>query len=211
MGLAGVVPALALERSSEQSICADAYQDDGQEMKKIFVGGSRSVTRLNKAATQIIDRIVEEGLTVLIGDANEADRAVQEYLITKEYENVVVFCTRNICRNNLGRWQNSSIDTLAKNNTFQFYAVKDMAMAKEADRGLMIWDSQSKGTLSNIINLLREGKPVDVYSTRTKAQYRLSQPGDLANLLKECDPACRDRFEKELRISDVLLQPSLWG
>lgn len=180
-------------------------------MMKVFIGGSRSVTRLNKTVTRIIDRTVEEGQSVLIGDANGTDRAVQAYLADKEYQDVVVFCTRGACRNNLGGWSARSIDTLVRDNTFQFHAVKDLAMASEADRGFMIWDSRSKGTLSNIINLVKEQKPVDVYSTRTKAVYQVLGRSDLSNLIQACDPAFRDKLEKELKISDLLLQPSFWG
>jgi len=180
-------------------------------MMNVFIGGSRSVTRLNKAVTRIMDRIVGQGQCILIGDANGTDRAVQAYLAAQEYQYVVVFCTRGVCRNNLGGWKTRSIDTLARDNTFQFHAVKDLAMASEADRGFMIWDSRSKGTLSNIINLVKAHIPVDVYSTRTKASYEILDRSDLASLLDQCDPASRDKFEKELNLSDFLLQPSFWS
>jgi len=180
-------------------------------MKKVFIGGSRSVTRLNKAVTQIMDRIVEEGQCVLIGDANGTDRAVQAYLFDKKYQDVIVFCTRGACRNNLGGWKTRSIDTLVRDNTFQFYAAKDLAMVSEADCGFMIWDSRSRGTLTNIINLVKVQKPVDAYSTRAKASYQILGRSDLASLLDQCDPASRDKLEKELKISDLLLQPSFWG
>ncbi len=180
-------------------------------MINVFIGGSRTVTRLNKAVTRILDRIVEEGQWILIGDANGTDRAVQAYLAVEKYQHVVVFCTRGVCRNNLGGWKTRSIDTLARDNTLQFYTVKDLAMASEADRGFMIWDSRSKGTLSNIINLVKAHKPVEVYSTRTKASYEILDRSDLAGLLDQCDPASRDKFEKELKLSDFLLQPSFWS
>jgi len=36
-------------------------------------------------------------------------------------------------------------------------------MVKDTDYGFMIWDTKSKGTLNNIVNLLREKKTVIVY------------------------------------------------
>ena len=84
-------------------------------------------------------------------------------------------------------------------------------MAKEADYGFMLWDSKSKGTLNNIINLVKEHKTVVVYFSPTKALYKVSNRSDLANLLEKCDRSSLDRFEKDLKVSELLLQPSLWG
>ena len=40
----------------------------------------------------------------------------------------------------------------------ELYTLKDKAMAKEADYGLMIWDGKSKGTLGNINKMENENK-----------------------------------------------------
>jgi len=180
-------------------------------MRKVFVGGSRRISRLNKKAAQTIDQLIEKGLTVLMGDANGADRAVQTYLANRKYENVVIFCVQNRCRNNIGNWETRSVETSIKNNTFQFYSIKDFEMAKETDYGFMLWDSKSKGTLNNIINLVKERKPVVVYFSPTKALYKIHNRSDLAKLLEKCDRSSLNRFEKDLKVSEWLLQPSLWG
>jgi hypothetical protein len=36
---------------------------------------------------------------------------------------------------------------------FDYYSVKDRAMADTAEYGLMLWDGQSKGTVNNLVNL----------------------------------------------------------
>ncbi len=73
-------------------------------MTKVFIGGSRRISRLNVAVRRRIDNIIEKGLPVLIGDANGADKAVQAYLHEKRYGPVEVFCSDETPRNNLGRW-----------------------------------------------------------------------------------------------------------
>ena len=180
-------------------------------MTKVFVGGSRRISRINKKTAQIIDQMTDKGLTVLIGDANGADRAVQTYLANKKYENVVVFCMQNGCRNNLGNWDTRFVNASIKNNTFQFYSIKDFEMTKETDYGFMLWDAKSKGTLNNIINLVKEHKPVVVYFSPTKALFKIENRSDLGRLLEKCDRSSLDRFEKDLKVSEWLLQPSLWG
>jgi len=79
-------------------------------MTKVFIGGSRRISRLNKAIKDRIDNIIQNEYTVLIGDANGADKSVQNYLFDKNYRNVLVFCMGNKCRNNIGSWQTRGIE-----------------------------------------------------------------------------------------------------
>lgn len=180
-------------------------------MTKVFIGGSRRISKINKKTSQVVDRMIDKGITILIGDANGADKAVQKYLADKKYENVVVYCMQNGCRNNIGNWETKFINTSFKSNTFEFYSAKDLEMAKTTDHGFMLWDSKSKGTLNNIINLLKEDKPVVVYFSPTKEVLTLKKRSDLARLLGKCDYSLLDKFDKDLKVSDWLLQPSLWG
>lgn len=46
-------------------------------MRKVFIGGSRRVSRLHADVRRRLDRIVEKRLPVLAGDANGADKAHQ--------------------------------------------------------------------------------------------------------------------------------------
>lgn len=177
---------------------------------KVFVGGSRRLSRLNNKVAQTLDRLIERGFTIIIGDANGADKAVQSYLANKQYRNVIVFCMQGQCRNNLGGWQSRQVETSLRNNGFEFYAVKDLAMAKETDYGFMLWDSKSKGTLNNIVNLLRENKPVVIYFSPMKTLHKLTKLGDLSTILEKCDKESIRKFEKDLGLSNLIFQSTLW-
>lgn len=177
---------------------------------KVFIGGSRRLSRLNKKVTQTLDRLIEKNLTIIIGDANGADKAVQSYLANKRYRNVIVFCMQNQCRNNLGDWQSKRIETSLRNNGFEFYAVKDLAMVKETDYGFMLWDSKSKGTLNSIVNLLREKKPVIIYFSPTKTLHRLTNLGDLSIIFEKCDKELIRKFERDIGLSSLIFQSTLW-
>jgi hypothetical protein len=130
---------------------------------KVFIGGSRKITRLNADIQHRLDRIIEKSLPILVGDANGADKAVQRYLASKRYNLVEVFCAGGECRNNLGHWPIRSISSSNKQRNFDFYASKDRAMANEATYGLMIWDGRSVGTLMNALRLIEQGKMAAVY------------------------------------------------
>lgn len=131
-------------------------------MNKVFVGGSRRISRLSAEVRQRLDRIIDNSLDVIIGDANGADKAVQAYLSEKGYSAVEVFCSGSECRNNVASWPVRSISA-DKRRRSSFYSTKDRAMADEASYGLMIWDGKSIGTLMNVFRLVQRDKPVVVF------------------------------------------------
>ena len=47
-------------------------------MTSVFIGGSRAVSRLNDTIREQLDNLIARGRQILIGDANGADRAVQQ-------------------------------------------------------------------------------------------------------------------------------------
>ena len=83
-------------------------------MTKVFIGGSRRLSQLNKDVKRRLDNIIEKGFTVLVGDANGADKAVQRYLASKHHQKVTVFCMAGECRNNLGKWPTRDITAASR-------------------------------------------------------------------------------------------------
>ena len=68
----------------------------------------------------------------------------------------------------------------------------------------MIWDGKSKGTLNNIINLLKENKKVLVYFSQNKEFYKLITFDDLEKLLSRCEKKFLDVFEEKFKVSQML-------
>jgi hypothetical protein len=174
-------------------------------MTKVFFGGSRKLSRLNRRITERADNIVAKGFEVLIGDANGADKAMQKYLAEKGYQNVIVFCVDGTCRNNIGGWHTKVVTSKSEKKDFSYFAAKDKEMSEQADYGFMLWDGRSKGTLNNIINLLQRNKSVLVYFSPSRAFFTLKSRSDLQNLLRKCDPTTIERFDRTLRITDRLI------
>ena len=167
---------------------------------KVFIAGSRSLSRLNNDVRRRIDNIVDKGFTVIVGDANGVDRAVQRYLNGRNYSNVVVFCMEGGCRNNVGDWPTRTITSAdSARRDFAYYSTKDRAMAVEADYGLMLWDGRSRGTLTNIVHLVREGKPVVVYIAPERAFHTLRGSHQLEEILERFDPTALRRIDHELQ------------
>jgi hypothetical protein len=147
-------------------------------MTKVFIGGSRRVTTLTPEVRRRLDQIIENKLLVLVGDANGADKAVQQYLHGRRYDLVEVFCTGGHCRNNAGSWRVNDIPAPHAQRDFAFYEAKDREMTEESSVGLMLWDGKSKGTLANVHRLLDSGKKVVLWIAPEKTFRTLKSVAD---------------------------------
>jgi adenine-specific DNA-methyltransferase len=148
-------------------------------MTKVFVGGSRAITRLDAEVKHRLDRIVEKCLAVVIGDASGADKAVQRFLAERQFEKVEVFSTDESPRNNLGGWPVRVVRPGHSRKDSDYYATRDRAMAAEATVGLMLWDGQSRG-------------PAPRRCGRRGAGLGFGRSG-CPRLLRGCAPASRSR------------------
>jgi hypothetical protein len=167
---------------------------------KVFIAGSRHLSKLNQEVKRRIDKIVEKHLTIMIGDANGVDKAVQLYLNAKGYPNVLVFCMHGSCRNNIGNWATQEIKAAdPRRRDFAYYSTKDRAMAREADYGFMLWDGESRGTLTSIVQLVRESKPVVLFLAPEKAFYTLRDSDDLAKVHLHVDEDNLNRIDRDLQ------------
>ncbi len=151
-------------------------------MEAVFVAGSRAVSRLNPEIRKRLDNIMRRDLAVLVGDANGADKAVQQYLAQSLYRRVTVY-RMDSCRNNLGEWPvRSHTSELGVKRDRHYYGIKDAAMAKDATCGFMLWDGVSRGTAANIVKLLNAHKKVVVYLSPKKQFLTLRTIEDLRHV-----------------------------
>lgn len=153
-------------------------------MNRVFLGGSRKMSRLNDPIRARLQEIVRRGMQVLIGDANGADKALQRQLADWGYPHVVVYFVGKEPRNNLGSWVERQVATPRGARGFDFYSVKDRAMAEAAECGIMLWDGESRGTLANVETLARAGKPVSVYVGPHRRFFNVRSESDLGALME---------------------------
>jgi hypothetical protein len=168
-------------------------------MTCVVFGGSRHISKLSDEVRVRIDRIVQQQFQVVVGDANGADKAVQKDLADRAYKNVEVFCSGTSPRNNVGRWPCRHITTKAKPGTFEFYAAKDQAMAKDATVGFMLWDGESVGTMLNVWRLMQQQKTSLVYVQSQKKFFEIRGQEDWRELLGLAAVDARAAIEKRIR------------
>jgi len=151
-----------------------------------------------------LSTIVEKEFHVIVGDAKGADKAFQTYLADMGYANVTVFCSGPECRNNIGEWNVKHISVGTKLKGRDFYTQKDKSMAGEADYGLVLWDGESPGSISNVIEMLKRNKRAVVYLSPGKQFYSVSHLDDANKLLEKYDRKVFEVISKKIRLSSSM-------
>jgi nucleoside 2-deoxyribosyltransferase len=108
------------------------------------------------------------------------------YLGERHHPNVTVFCSGGHCRNNVAGWPVTSVTPTHQTKDFAFFTAKDLAMAREADVGLMVWDGKSTGTMVNAARMVAANKPVVVYLSPGRHFSTVRSYSDLDELLSHC-------------------------
>lgn len=165
-------------------------------MIKVFIGGSRKISRLSSEVHQKLDGLLARNLAIVIGDAAGVDKSVQQYLHARGYRDVEVFCSGDRCRNNLGNWPTRQVVVNSSRRDFDFYATKDLRMSEEASFGLMIWDGESAGTLMNVLRLIKQNKSVVIFEAPKSHFVELKRESEWKEFFFTCSDEVRRRIEK---------------
>lgn len=163
------------------------------------------IKNINKMVVNRIDNIIRENFTILVGDADGVDASIQQILANKSYKNVIVYCTGNYPRNNIGKWELSTVETDHKPNTRSFFTAKDIAMAEKCDYGLMVWDSKSTGTLSNVYELLIKGKISVVFVNKSKQFIKVSNSIEFENLVSRMSDSAFEKADQKIRLKEKII------
>ncbi|RYL94425.1 hypothetical protein [Sporolactobacillus sp. THM19-2] len=177
---------------------------------KVFVAGPRAISKLNSNIVSRLKNLIDRNFMVLVGDANGIDKAVQNFFSENNYDKVRVFSSNGKVRNNLGNWNVECVNVPSGVKGFDFYAAKDIEMANHADYGFMIWNGKSRGTFTNIVNLVNQRKDVLIYFTPHKKFYKVSTPEAINQLLKIRDQELTNNPDRASEIKATNEQVSLF-
>lgn len=173
-------------------------------MTTVFVAGSLKIKNLHAKFVERLKSVMDAGHNVVVGDANGADKAIQDIFFQNNYDALTVFCAGDEPRNNVGNWPVHTVRSNAPAGTKEFFTAKDVEMAHIADFGLMIWDTKSTGTLKNIIELLTEDKITAVFVNKTKTFVNVQDGKKLAALTTLMSERAREDAEEKLRLSKAI-------
>lgn len=170
-------------------------------MTTVFVSGSLSIKRLHPLFLERLNKVVTSGFSVVVGDAEGADKSIQEFLSQHSAQSVTVYCTGETPRNNVGQWAVKKVFSTAEPGSRAYFSAKDIAMARVADYGLMIWDAKSTGTLSNIIELLNNDRSSRIFVNKKEKFVTVSQAKDLRDLVGVMSAGARTQAEIKIGLA----------
>lgn len=173
-------------------------------MTTVFIAGSIKIKNLDQLVIERVRKIVDSGYQIVVGDANGADSSIQQLLMELNSDNTTVFSSSTHPRNNLGNWRIHVVDNGHSPGSRAFFTAKDIKMAKIADYGLMVWDAQSTGTLSNVIELLGQNKYSAVFVNKARTFELVKTPDDLKKLISYMSPAALEKAEQKIKLGQKL-------
>ena len=167
-------------------------------MTTVFISGSMRIKNIDSKVKDRIDNIIDSGFEIVLGDANGVDCSIQDYLFKVSYQNVTVYYSGDLLRNNLGRWKTHNTCSKYKPGTRAFFTAKDVEMASKADYGLMVWDTKSTGTLCNVIEMLTNNKKSLVFINKIKEFIEISDTNDLEKMISYMSENALVKAEKKI-------------
>jgi hypothetical protein len=135
-----------------------------QRRKRVFLGGSKSITELTNKEKSVIDEYIAKDYQILVGDCRGADTGIQKHRVERGYKNVKIYATDGEARNNVGNVKVIDCPSMRTPKAramkdYYYYRVKDERMLALCDEILMFWDGSSKATRENLEDGLRMKKP----------------------------------------------------
>ncbi len=132
--------------------------------KKVFISGSISLKKIPACVESSIQRIKDQNITILVGDADGIDFLVQKYCKKLNYSSVYVYSIYSSPRYIITGFNQKHVvagSDIKKERDRQ--KEKDEEMTMDSDYSLVIWDGKSKGSYQNILRAIENDKKVKVY------------------------------------------------
>ena len=123
--------------------------------RKIFVGGSKSLTELSVETKNTLVEYMHAGATFLIGEGKGADLLVQKFLAKNGYRKVLIYTANEKAKINVGFWEEKQMNGYGEQD-------KTPTMANDADEGFMLFKENSAEVMANVERLVAQGKTCKV-------------------------------------------------
>lgn len=141
----------------------------------LFVSGSSKTQdihdqhyrkNLPRGVKRELNKSINKGDKILVGDAPGIDRQVQDYLNKKKYDNVEIYSPGKQSRYTANsKWKNVLVDDPDHEEMSpEWLRAKDIAMTNAATKGLAVTlQTGSQATRNNVDRLREQGKNVKIY------------------------------------------------
>ena len=136
--------------------------------QSVFISGSIAIKTLPAKVKESILKIMEQNMTILVGDASGIDTLIQDLCNVQSYTNLIVYTITPLPRylsNQSSNFRHIFVDSdIKKERERQTH--KDKAMSDDSTFSLVIWDGHSKGSYANIKRAIEQSKKVKVFYSK---------------------------------------------
>jgi hypothetical protein len=180
---------------------------------KVVLGGSRKLAFIPDLVSDELLIMMKASSSFLIGDAPGIDSIFQKFMARADYGNVEIFSSAGYVRNNFGKWPEHQVETTLKSKSSALHAFKDREMCKRADLGIMVWDQESAGTLSNALDLLDQQKTCFIYDALEQEFIRFETKSNLDKWLEKHSEVATEahsrlkRFRNRMKLGFAMDSP----
>jgi len=187
---------------------------------KVFISGSISIHKLPQEVKNSIDKIIEQNMEILVGDAKGIDTLVQNYCLLLKYYNVTIYSISTFPRYKAS--DNFKIKYIEVPNSIkrerERQQEKDKAMTVDSEFIFTIWDGKSKGSYANILRGLDNDKRIKIYvlgknlflnkitKDEIKFIYREDNGYTASEVIQYLKDEAEDIFQKTQDLNKYLIQ-----
>jgi len=132
----------------------------------VFISGSIAIKTLPQEVKDSIHKIINNNMKILVGDANGIDSLVQDYCLSLNYFNVIVYSISSLPRykaSNKFGVKTITASTEIKGGR-ERQQQKDKAMTNDSQYSFIIWDGKSKGSYANVLRAFEQDKKIKLYA-----------------------------------------------
>ena len=133
---------------------------------KVFLGGIKTGKLPDKVA-KWMDDAMECGENFILSDENTLP--IQSYLNAKNYRNVTVYHSDEVCHNNLGNWETKHIPDVTYKNE------KNVALAYGCDCGVFVYERDNLPMRMAMKHLRSQGKSIFITYRSTTDEFKITR------------------------------------
>jgi hypothetical protein len=153
----------------------------------VFISGSIAIKTLPQEVKDSIDKIVENQMEILVGDANGIDSLVQDYCFSLGYFNVTIYSISSLPRYSAS--DKFALKTITVPSEIkggrERQQEKDKAMTNDSQYSFVIWDGKSKGSYENVVRAFEQDKKIKLYAENRFLEHHEINSENIESIYRE--------------------------
>lgn len=164
---------------------------------KYFICGYESLDKLPEDAKMKLGKLSAQGHEFLVRKRDLSDELIQNCLTEIGGQNVTVYSFVGFPNNIPDDWSTKVVESRMKGNyrPYCHFDDLDLIIGEDADAGIIVWDRIDVPVFLNILNLVFQNKPVDIFLTDDSSVFKADSVESFCNLLPEKVPEYTTSWE----------------